>query len=286
MSPIHWYRSAALAILIGLATPGVISEPPVRPIKEPYDYAAAMASVARRFRGVPGVFLHFGDSNTYASAYTACARTPAQSSSQVQAFLQWSHQGDESVHDGWWLASVDIAGRSRSETAATGLRSNELLAGGKEGLPPLSELITRYNPQLALYMLGTNDAKDERPVQDYIVDVERALDLLIANGTVPILSTLPPLRDRASLIAEYSAALRALAAIKRVPLIDLSAEMLKRGGQHTETLYVSPDGIHLSVGAATGPDTDANLRHSGYLLRCQLALYKAMEVKASVLDQR
>ena len=283
MTSLH--QRAVLALVIVLITPSSITDPPVRPIKEPYNYAPAMASVARRFRGVSGVFLHFGDSNTYAEANTACARTPAVSYRSVETFLKWSHRGERNALDGWWLASVDIPQRSRSETAATGLRANELLVGGKEGLPPLSDLIARYNPQLAVYMLGTNDAKDGRPVDEYIIDVEKALDTLMANGTVPILSTLPPLRDREALIDSYSNALRALAARLQLPLIDLSAEMLERGGDRAAALFVGSDGIHLSVGAASGPDTIENLKSSGYLLRCQLTLVKAMEVKAAVLDR-
>jgi hypothetical protein len=284
MSRRYWPRIAGLTLIIGLLTPGIVTDPPLRPIKEPYSYVNAMTSVARRFRGVSGVFLHIGDSNTYASANTACARTPARPLSQrEEEFLRWSHQGDENAHDGWWLASVDVPGRMRSHTAAAGMRAAELLTGGTEGLPPLSSIIAEYNPQLALYMVGTNDARDGRSVAHYIADVERAIDMLLANGTVPILSTLPPLRDRPELIAEYCDALRALAARKQLPLIDLTAEMVKRAGDQAGSL-MRYDGTHLSIGPAAGPDTEANLKRSGYLLRCHLAIHKGIEVKALVFD--
>ena len=73
----------------------------------------------------------------------------------------WSHKGDRNQTDGWWLAADDQPG-NRSHTAASGMRANECLAGGKGGLPSLSENIKKLNPQLALYMLGTNDINGGR----------------------------------------------------------------------------------------------------------------------------
>ncbi len=155
---------------------------------------------------------------------------------------------------------------------------------GKGGLPPLSEIIKKYNPQMALYMLGTNDINGGRTVAAYIADVEKALDMLMDNGTIPILSTLPPIRGKTAQVDEFCKALRELAAKKKIPLLDLNAEMKARAGEQMESAYLGGDGVHLSFPNAGGPASDENLKHSGYLLRCYMAVYKGMEVKAKVID--
>src|SRR5262249_20738748 len=153
-------------------------------------------------------------------------------------FLKWSHAGERNDADGWYLASVDVPS-GRSHTAASGVRSDEYLKGGKGGLPSLADIIKKYNPQMALYMLGTNDISGGRPVRQYIADVEKAIDMLLANGTVVIVSTLPPYRGKAKQVEDYNAALRELAKKKQVPLIDLHAEMKARAGDDMEKLYLS-----------------------------------------------
>ena len=183
----------------------------------------------------------------------------------------------------WWLASVEVPS-GRSHTAASGVRADEYLKGGKGGLPSLAEVIKKYNPQLALYMLGTNDITAGRAVATYIGDVEKAIDALHANGTIVILSTLPPYRGKAKQVDEYNAALRELAKKKQLPLVDLHGEMKARAGDDAEKAYLSNDGVHLSFPFANGPATEENLKKSGYLLRCFLAVHKGMEVKAMVLD--
>lgn len=279
------FRRYAIAIaILGVGFPEALGGPTFHARKEPYDYEPAMKAVAARFRGTPGVFLHLGDSNTYARHNTACANGGASFGVNAGAFLEWSHRGLRNENDGWWLAAVDIPESSRSHTAATGVRADEFLLGGKRGLPALAEIIARYNPQLALYMLGTNDALHARPVADYVKDVETAMDLLIRNGTVPILSTIPPLRQHDQLINEYVAALRALARRKHLPLLDLHAEMSIRSGPAFVYSYLRDDGIHLTTTASSGPPSEENLKRSGYLLRCYLAVYKGLEVKERVLD--
>ena len=277
MSPRHWLCLGTLAA--GAWAAGAAAPESPRGDQE----AAAMRRVAARFTGTPGVFLHLGDSLTFAGQNTAWARRGRDHDAAVAAFLEWSHCGARDATDGWHLASADVT-PGRSHTAASGARADEYLSGGKHGLPGLAELIRAYNPQMALCMLGSNDLLADRPVDRYIRDVERAVDLLMANGTIPILSTLPPCRNRAEQVIRYNAALRALAASKHLPLIDLYAEMNARAGAEMELRYLGADGIHLSTEPAEGPASAENLGRCGYLLRCYLAVLKGMEVKARILD--
>lgn len=293
MSLRGWYPSAAIlafgALCWAVATGARgADDAAFRAPQESNDYALAMKRIAAKFRGKPGIYLHLGDSLTYANPNTAWAREGRGHTPEEEAFLKWSHGGEKSDADGWHLASVDVlvgdAPAGRSRTAASGVRADEYLRGGKNGLPPLSEIIKTYNPQLALYLLGSNDLIADRAVAQYIRDVEEAIDLLLANGTVPILSTLPPCRGKAERVEEYNAALRGLAKEKQLPLIDLHAEMKARAGEETETLYLGEDGVHLTYQPPDGPASAENLRRCGYLLRCYLAVHKGMEVKAKVFD--
>lgn len=274
-------RSALCICALGWASAQAADDPALKAAKESYDYAPAMKKVAANFKGTPGVFVHLGDSITYANQNTAWARGGQGQSAEEKAFLQWSHAGKRNDTDGWWLASVDVPS-GRSHTAASGVRSDEFLKGGKGGLPALAEIIKKYNPQLALYMLGTNDISAGRPVAQYSADVEKAVEALLANGTVVLLSTLPPYRGKAKQVEEYNAALRELAKKKQIPLLDLHAEMKARAGDDLEKAYLSNDGVHLSFQPANGPATEENLKKSGYMLRCYLAVHKGMEVKERV----
>lgn len=273
-------RALPLLLLIALSLKG---EEAAFKAAQSDDYVAAMKVVAAKFKGTAGVYIQIGDSITYANQNTAWARGGQGQTPAVQQFLKWSHRGEKNQNDGWWLASDDQPG-NRSHTAASGMRANECLAGGKGGLPAPAEIIKKYNPQLALYMLGTNDINGGRKVAAYIADVEKALDMLMENGTIPILSTLPPIRGKAAQVEEFCKALRELAAKKKVPLLDLNAEMKARAGEQMEAAYLQGDGVHLSFPSAGGPATEENLKKSGYLLRCYMAVYKGMEVKERAIE--
>ena len=168
-------------LLAGLGN--AIAAEPFQAKHEDYDYVPAMKKVAAKFKGTPGVFLHLGDSITYANQNTAWARGGQGQTPEEKAFLKWSHAGEKNDKDGWFLASVDVPS-GRSHTAASGVRADEYLKGGKGGLPALADIIKKYNPLLVLYMLGTNDITANRPVDAYIKDVEKAVDQLLDNGTV------------------------------------------------------------------------------------------------------
>lgn len=276
-----------LACAALLAAGAARAESGMKVKQDPKEYAEAMKAVAAKFKGTAGVFLHIGDSITYANQNTRWAgkMNCGGGTAEEQAFAKWTHAGDRNEKDGWFLAYTDCPG-NRSETACSGIRADQYNQGGKSGMAPLADIVKKYNPQIALYMLGTNDISAGRAVDAYIKDVEAAMDVLLANGTIPILSTLPPYRGKESVVDGYNKALRELAKKKKLPLLDLNEEMKARAGADAEKNYLCPDGIHLSNEPAGGPPTVENLAKCGYLLRCYTAVVKGMDVKAAVVDAK
>lgn len=258
--------------------------------REGWDYAPAMCKVARRFAGTPGVVLHLGDSITYASPYTAWARAGKGKTKADQEVLRWSHCGEENDRDGWYLAHVET-GHGGSHTAAGGVRSDQYLAGGFKGLLSLEGIISRYHPQVAIVMLGTNDAWQSRPAADYQRDMEAIVLRLLSNGTVVILSTIPPLRHNLQLTAQYNRVLWQLAKKYQLPAIDFYGEMLaRRPGTSWDGTLLNKGDPHPTAERAgvtpTSEPTPANLRESGYLLRGWLSVQKLAEVKRRVIDRQ
>ena len=258
--------------------------------KESWDYGPAMRAVAKRFTGAEGVVLHLGDSITYASPYTAWARAGAGKTKEDGAILRWSHRGEENDHDGWYLAHVDLP-KGGSYTAAGGVRADQYLAGGFKGMLSLDGIIGKYHPQVAILMLGTNDAWQGRAPEAYATDMEQIVTRLLEHGTIVILSTIPPLIDNLRLQGEYNDALWKLAERHKLPVIDYYGEMLARrpGTTWDGTLLEKGDGHPTADRAgvtSTSAPTPANLRESGYLLRGWLSVKKLEEVKSRVLDKR
>ena len=242
-----------------------------------------MQAVAARFRGENGVFLQFGDSLTVAAPNQRWATAGMGHTGEERAFLAWAHAGTRDLRDGWHLASTPTGPEDeapRAHTAGVGCSSRVLLAGGR-GLPPLSLMIARFNPQMAVYAVGMSDIIRKVGVGDYLPAVEAAIDLLEANGTVPVLSTITPAKAHVAEVDAANAALRAFARDRRLPLLDIHAEMSRRTRDVTE--YLQEDGIHLTWDPPVGPATQENLRRSGYLLRCWLTVRKGMEVRKRVL---
>ncbi len=252
----------------------------------PPDYVEAMKKVAARFKGKEGVVLHLGDSITYANPYSAWAKYGKGKTPEDQAALNWMHCGAKDDTDGWHLASVDRPS-GRSETAASGVRSDEYIAGGKGGLPPLAEIIRKYNPQMAVVMLGTNDASAGRPVVQYKSSMRQIAEMLIANGTIPILSTIPPHHAREELARSYNAAINELCRELKLPMIDYCGEILRRRPEDWNGTLLAKNDVHptASQGGATpsSEPTEENLRNSGYLLRGWLSVKKIAEVRRWVL---
>jgi len=164
-----------------------------------------------------------------------------------------------------------------------------MLAGGKQRMPKLMDLLDQYKPQAVVLMLGTNDASAGRSVDAYRRDMESILDAMLSRGIVPILSTIPPHVHREALARSYNQALRDVARKRQLPLIDFEREILSRRPSDWNGTLLTRDDVHptAGVGGATPASTPTagNLKNSGYLLRGWLSVEKIGEVKRAVFDR-
>jgi hypothetical protein len=77
-------------------------------------------------------------------------------------------------------------------------------------------------------------------------------------------------------------ALGRLAEARKLPLLDIYAEMERRIQNVFD--FLEDDGVHLTSDPPEGPPTEETFLKSGYLLRSYLTVRKGMEVKEKVFD--
>ena len=283
-------RCIAFAMLLAalFASSPIAAEP--TPLKQDWDYVPAMKKVATQFHGSPGVVLHVGDSITHANPYSQWARFGKGQSDDDKAVLKWMHCGAEDDTDGWFLARFDHPDGGRSHTAAGGMRADELLAGGKQKLPSLAELLGKYQPQMVVLMIGTNDVAQGRKPEEFLADVEKATSTILDSGSICILSTIPPFFGRPEASAKYNEGLRGLAKKHSLPLTDFEKEILLRRPQDWNGTLLNKNDAHPSAGDekinSSAEPTEVNLSINGYLLRGWLSVKKVGEVKQAVLGEK
>lgn len=264
-----------------------VQESAVSPIGDTWAWPAAMREVTSKFKGTEGVVVHIGDSITYANPYGGWARGGAGKSESDKKILQWMHTGANNDLDGWYLASFDVKDRNGSYTAVSGMRLDQALAGGFHGLPAMAEILKKYNPQIVIFMLGTNDASAKRPVSAFKADLEKAIQLILDNDTILVLSTIPPHINQQALGKAYNEVIAQSAAMHKLPLIDLYGEIVsRRPGMNWNGTLLNKGDVHPSAsyeGASPSSEpTKENLSKSGYLLRGWLSVQKIKQVKEKV----
>jgi hypothetical protein len=259
---------------------------PKSTITETWDWPEAMKRVANVFSGYEGVFLQLGDSLTLARPNVHWAIAGKGRTIEETKFLEWAHAGTRDDKDGWHLATAVTSSSDWSVTTYTATVgcSSEYVLTGKRGLPPLRELISTYNPQMAVYAVGLSDVLRQVPAATYMKRVAESIGLLRANGTVPILSTLTPCPAHNQKVLAVNRLLRAFAEEEKLPLLDIYAAMESRKKDVFE--FLDDDHLHLTSFCSEGPATKENLSMSGYLLKSYLTVRKGIEVKQKVLDCR
>jgi hypothetical protein len=246
------------------------------------EWVEAMRRVHQKFSGQKGTFAQFGDSITVTMAFWApLPYTRKNAPPEMERAFQivntymrpecWRWKGPEFGNEGgktvkWALEHVD-------------------------------EWLKRLNPEVVIIMFGTNDLTHVS-VDEYRAQLKSLVQKCLDNGTIVILSTIPPRSGFVEKSAAFAEAARQVATELKVPLVDYHAEILKRRpddwdgssekfkgyeGYDVPTL-ISRDGVHPSHPAKYRDDySEEALRCNGYSLRNYLVLLKYAEVIEKVL---
>jgi lysophospholipase L1-like esterase len=160
--------------------------------------------------------------------------------------------------------------------------------------------LKQLNPEVALLMFGTNDL-GSLELPEYDTKTRAVVQKCLDNGTILILSAIPPKHGQADQAAAFAEAVRKIARELKVPLTDYHAEILQRrpddwdGATDQFRPYqgydvptpISRDGVHPSNPQKHANDYSAEgLRNNGYVLRSHLALMAYAEVIEQALPRK
>ncbi len=184
----------------------------VQPKTPTGDYwVEAMRQVHKRFKGTPGTLAQYGDSITITDAFLssyAYARKiePKKCTPEVKKECQVVEKyADLSLWRKW------------KGIGNTGCTTSDWLSGG------VARWQKKLNPEAAVIMFGTNDGMS---APQYAENIASSLRRMMADGTVPLLSSPPPKSGGDK--SPYWRACIAIAEGLKVPLIDFYAEILRR----------------------------------------------------------
>lgn len=246
-------------------------------------WVVAMKKVRARFTGKPGTLALFGDSITISMAFWAPLRGEAKGMSAyaaadhtlVKKYLQpacWAEwRGPKYGNNGrmtirWAHANID-------------------------------RWLRDLNPEAAVIMFGSNDLFQLK-VDEFEKKTAEVVERCLKNGTVVLLTTLPPAAGRLAQSKEFAEAVRRVAKATKVSLIDYQAEILRRRPDDwngmlpqfkgTKDVYqvptlISGDGIHPSNPRDFQDHSEKSLNRNGFLLRNHLTMRGYAEVIRRVL---
>lgn len=186
------------------------------------------------------VFSKIGDSNTVNTNYLACF-----AGSNVDLAGRASLQPALQHFLGGMVGNTTPFDRT-SQSATIGWSAFSPL----QGMPtPLQQEVDTAQPRYATVMFGTNDV-GFGDTHMFGRNMFTLIDTLSLQGVVPIISSVPPRDDSASIdawVPRYNLVARGIAQARRLPFIDLHRELL-----NVPAHGLGPDGVHLNVYVPTG----------------------------------
>lgn len=289
--------------------------------------ANAKAILAGATNKTPGFTLLLGDSLTHGYGLTAWAQNGSGKTAEDRMITQWLHAGPAIAtidsKDGFALSNPYICA-SRSFTVGDGLGAWDLI--GLSGSMPRDDNFTTarqklldcasYQNALNIYTILAAFPDAQFGIPEYNLDAGSAgfdvsafttlIDAMIARHVVPIVITytyrdlIPAGHPFNQWVDNYNGALVQLARTRKLPLIDLNAEMLaRRPFSNWLNHLLSGDGVHYtndSIAYPAGSDpykdggdpathtTGNALMDSGYGLKGWLIVQKMKEIKELVID--
>ena len=240
-------------------------------------WVAPMRQVHAKFNGKPGTFAQFGDSITVTMAYWAPLQSgPKNLGASAKAALETVNR--HMLKECW-----------RWKGAEYGSDGGQTIRWAHERV---DQWLKKLNPEVALIMFGTNDLT-QLDEAEYERRMRAVVRKCLENGTVVILSTIPPRHGQVEKSGRFAGVVRKVAADLKVPLVDYQAEILRRRPadwdgavvhKGAKDVYdvatpISADGVHPSAPKKYGGDfSEEALGASGYNLRSYLTLVAYADV--------
>lgn len=222
------------------------------------------------------VFAKIGDSLTVSNAFLDCFAGPNVDLAgrvALQSTIDHFLGGDAGGTDPF----------SRESVAATvGWSAISALRGSPS---PIDQELAAVDPRFAVVMFGTNDIQRDN-ITAYADEMFDVVDLLLSQGVIPLLSSIPPRGDSAAADAKvpvYNAVVRGIAEGRQVPFVDLELALRALPGYG-----LAGDRLHGSTYQADGRYlpcvfTQAGLQH-GYNWRNLLTIEALNRVVGTLLD--
>ena len=234
-----------------------------------------MKKVHGNFKGKHGTIAEYGDSITLTMAFF----TPLQ--------YEIKNASPEMLQAQELLKKYLVADCWRNwKGAAFG---NEGGTTSQWGLQGIGGWLAKQNPEIALVMWGTNDSKHGPAGTAYKQTMSQIIDKVLANGTIPVLFTIPPRGDQAGnakvteLMEAYVKAAREIASEKNIPLIDFYKEIMDRQPENFNKTLLG-DSLHPSYPEGHQNNfSEESLKLSGYTLRNYLTLKMFAAIHTFVL---
>ena len=237
-------------------------------------WVAPMKQVHAKFTGKAGTFAQFGDSITITMAYWAPLRYDHKN---LDAAAQKAFELVNSymLKDCWDKWKGPDFGNNGSMT----------IRWADENV---DRWLKKLNPEVALIMFGTNDLNQVK-IDEYEAKTRSVVKRCLDNGTIVILSTIPPRSGRLDQSRQFADVVKKIAADLKVPLVDYFGECLQRRpddwdgtlakfNDGNKDVYdvptlISKDGVHPSNPKKFSDDySEAGLRSNGFVLRNYLTL--------------
>ncbi len=248
------------------------------------EWVEPMKKVHAKFTGKPGTFAQFGDSITVSMAFWApLAYEPrgmdeatAKALKRVKAYQQadcWNK---------WKGPDYGNEGRMTIRWADANV----------------GKWLKKLNPEVVLIMFGSNDLT-ELDEKEYVARTRDVVKHCLDNGSVVILSTIPPRHGLLDRSRKFADAVKGLGKELKVPVVDYFGEVLKRrpddwdgvlpkfkdtpGGGYEVPTLISGDGVHPSNPGKYQAFDGEGRKNNGYLLRNYLVLLAYDDVIERVL---
>jgi len=253
---------------------------------DPPHWVEPMRKVHSRFTGRKGTFALFGDSITVSMAFWAGL----------------PHDRKHMPPEG--EKAFDVVNGHMLKECWAGWRGPRFGNDGGQTIrwahQNIDAWLKDHNPEVALIMFGTNDLGGV-PLDEYDRKYREVVRKCLDNGTVVLLSTIPPRSGKLEQSRQFAEAVKKIGREMNLPVVDYFAEILKRRpndwdgtlpqfkdskdrDEYNVPTLISRDGVHPSSPKKYAGDySEEGLKSNGYVLRNYLTLLGYADVIRQVL---